>query len=263
MLNNTQCEKIWSHIVKEIRQYCAKYNFQGVTFGLSGGIDSALIAALSIDALGAENVHCFMLSTINTSELSKNLAQKMCQINNIKYQDINIIEILESTIATVPKFKNPLTIENLQSRIRGLLIMTYANDNPWLALCCGNKSEAAVGYCTLYGDTIGGIAPIADLYKTEVYALVNWRNKKSTVIPEGIITRTPSAELRQEQKDQDTLPPYDILDNILYQLIEQNKTPEDITGTDKETITWIYSQYHKMSFKRAQMPPIIKIRHLI
>ena len=262
-LNDTQCEKIWEQITKEIRQYCTKHNFQGVTFGLSGGIDSALIAALSIDALGPENIHCFMLSTINTADLSKNLAHEMCQINNLEYKDIDIMEILESSIATVPKFKNHLTIENLQSRIRGLLIMTYANDNPWLALCCGNKSEASVGYCTLYGDTIGGLAPIADLYKTEVYALANWRNKKSLIIPEGIITRTPSAELRKNQTDQDILPPYDILDNVLYQLIEQNKSPESITEADKETITWINNQYHKTAFKRAQMPPVIKIRHLI
>ena len=259
-------EKTWNKITTEIKDYCNKYGFTGVTFGLSGGMDSAIIAAAAADALGAQNVHVYMLSTSNTSDLSKDLAQEMADTLGLDFKEINIMPIYNAyKDALGKKVSNPVTFENLQSRIRGDIVMHHSNDNPWLALCCGNKSEASMGYCTLYGDTCGGIAPIGDLYKTEVYALANWRNKQSPAIPQGIIDRKPSAELSPGQKDEDSLPPYEILDPILYLMIEEKRTPKEIAslGFDEDTIDWVNKQFKKTQFKRDQSPPAIELRSIL
>lgn len=262
-LTNDQCANIWAHLTQELKNYCQQFGFEGVTFGLSGGMDSALVAALAIDSLGAENVHCYMLETIHTSELSKDLAQDLCLLNQVAYQQLNIMDIYTQVVQTLPPISHGLTLENLQARIRGLVIMSMSNDNPWLALCCGNKSEASVGYCTLYGDTVGGLCPIGDLYKTEVYQLAHWRNQQGLIIPEGILTRVPSAELAANQKDEDSLPPYPVLDVVLKQLIEEKKAHEKISGAETKVIDWVVKQYYKTAYKRQQMPPAISIRQFI
>ena len=256
-------EETWNKIVKGIKDYCDTYGFTGVTFGLSGGMDSAFVAAAAADALGAKNVHCYMMSTQNTTKLSKDLAKEMANLIGLDYQEIditNIFETFKKTYNQTPKVKT--TYENMQARIRGTIVMTFANDNPWLALCCGNKSEGAMGYCTLYGDTCGGLAPIGDLYKTEIYAIANWRNKQNRVIPEGIISRAPSAELSPDQKDEDSLPKYALLDPILIAYLEEGKEKEEIIsqGFDEKTVEWIINQYQKTAFKREQSAPAIKIR---
>ena len=241
--------KVKENLINDLREFVQSRNFSDVVFGLSGGIDSALVAALSADALGADHVHTFMMATKNTSGLSINLAKQLANNLCIHHQFIDIQPRVDCALKTLPFTpKRKITTENIQARIRGDICMTYSNEYNWLVLSCGNKSEAAMGYCTLYGDTCGAVMPIGDLYKTEVYQMAELYPQ----IPGAIIQRAPTAELSPNQRDTDSLPEYSVLDTIL-QKIDAGKPDED------ERMANIRKQYNAMAFKRIQMAPAIKV----
>lgn len=242
--------KVKENLVADLRKFVHSRNFSDVVFGLSGGIDSALVAALSAEALGADHVHTFMMATKNTSGLSINLAKQLANNLCIHHEFIDIQPRVDCALKTLPFTpKRKITTENIQARIRGDICMTYSNEYNWMVLSCGNKSEAAMGYCTLYGDTCGAVMPIGDLYKTEVYQMAELYPQ----IPGAIIQRAPTAELSPNQRDTDSLPEYAVLDTIL-QKIDAGKPDED------ERMAQIRKQYNAMAFKRIQMAPAIKVR---
>ena len=258
-------EKIWNSLTVGLRDYCRKYGFKKVVLGLSGGMDSALVSVLACDALGAENVHCLMMKTKHTSDLSLEIAQELSRLNGFDYQVLDIEPIIREqqqflcrAFSESPK---NLVMENLQARERGKILMAFSNQFGYLVLACGNKSEAATGYCTLYGDTCGGLMPIGDLYKSQILELARWRNQQGLVLPEAVINRAPSAELSDGQKDEDSLPPYAVLDAILQLYLDEQKTQGDIVaqGYDETTVAWVIKQYARTEFKRKQMPEILKI----
>ena len=250
--------------------YVKKSGFSKVLIGLSGGIDSALVTAIAVDALGAENVSCVRLPSIYSSEGSLIDAEAMveilgCRLDTVAIGDINE-EILRALNPLFEGTKNGLAEENIQARIRGLLLMAMSNKFNCMLLTTGNKSEVAVGYSTIYGDMAGGYNPIKDLYKTRVYNISKWRNEnhlswmqgpKGIVIPNTIINKAPSAELRPDQKDQDSLPPYSLLDAILEGLIEEDLSVADLVnrGFDKETVKAIESLIYGSEYKRYQAAP--------
>lgn len=252
-----------------LSDYLGKTGVTGnVVLGLSGGIDSALVAALATETLGEKNVRAITMPAEFSSKGSITDSRKLADNLGIELNEIPIHSIYEQFNNSLKPFFADLPFgvaeENLQSRIRGALLMTYSNKFNAFLLTTGNKSEYAVGYATLYGDMNGSIAPIGDLYKTEVYKLAEWMNLshfKSVVIPESILTKPPSAELRPDQKDSDSLPPYDILDSILYQYIELQRGLEEIaaTGIDIKTVKKIISLIDRQEFKRFQASPIIKL----
>ena len=209
-----------------IRDYVQKNGFKNVLIGLSGGIDSALTAAIAVDALGKERVQCVMLPSEFTSNDSLEDAKQCAEYLGAKYEIIPINDAVESFEKSIPEL-NGLAHENTQSRIRGTVLMALSNMDGSLLLTTGNKSEMAVGYCTLYGDMNGGFNALKDVYKTDVYKLAAWRNEQGKVIPERILTKEPTAELRKDQKDQDSLPPYNLLDDILRLLIEYDNVNWD------------------------------------
>ena len=253
-----------------LEDYVKKSGFYKVLIGLSGGIDSALVTAIAVDALGAENVLCVRLPSIYSSEGSLMDAEAMteilgCRLDTVAIGDINE-EILRAINPLFEGTKNGLAEENIQARIRGLLLMAMSNKFNCMLLTTGNKSEVAVGYSTIYGDMAGGYNPIKDLYKTRVYNISKWRNEnhlswmqgpKGIVIPNTIINKAPSAELRPDQKDQDSLPPYSLLDAILEGLIEEDLSVGDLVnrGFDKETVKAIESLIYGSEHKRYQAAP--------
>ena len=214
-------EIIYKALVMGIRDYAHKNGFNSALLGLSGGIDSALTAAIATDALGSKNVHCVLLPSEFTSDESNEDAKACASQLNILYETIPISIAMNAFEETIPNLQG-IAHENTQSRIRGTILMALSNMSGALLLTTGNKSEMAVGYCTLYGDMNGGFNPLKDIYKTDVYKLTKWRNEqgKAPVIPERIITKAPTAELRTNQKDEDSLPPYDLLDDILRLLVD-------------------------------------------
>ncbi|NNM58828.1 MAG: NAD+ synthase [Legionellales bacterium] len=248
-----------------LHDYVTKNGFQKVLLGLSGGIDSALVLCLAVDALSAERVHAVMLPSRYTSEISTLDAQALCENLKVSHSTISIEPLYETFIQSLSdEFRGlpvDITEENIQARCRGSLLMAIANKKRALLLSTGNKSELAVGYCTLYGDMAGAYAPIADLYKTEVYHLCAYRNRQSSVIPQRIIDRPPSAELAPDQKDQDTLPEYPILDAILKAYIERNESVEEIVcaGYDKATVMRVIGMVRRNEYKRKQAAPGAKI----
>ena len=253
-----------------LEDYVKKSGFSKVLIGLSGGIDSALVTAIAVDALGAENVLCVRLPSIYSSEGSLIDAEAMteilgCRLDTVAIGDINE-EILRALNPLFEGTKNGLAEENIQARIRGLLLMAMSNKFNCMLLTTGNKSEVAVGYSTIYGDMAGGYNPIKDLYKTRVYNISKWRNEnhlswmqgpEGIVIPNTIINKAPSAELRPDQKDQDSLPPYSLLDAILEGLIEEDLSVGDLVnrGFDKETVKAIESLIYGSEHKRYQAAP--------
>lgn len=256
-------EQKWQELIAKFQGFCRENHFNKVILGLSGGIDSALCAVLAADALGGENVTAVMMRTKFTSGLSLDIAREIAALNKLDYHELDIQHLLDEEIsflreAFAAEPKN-IVIENLQARARGKILMAWSNQNGGLVLACGNKSEAATGYCTLYGDTCGGIMPIGSLYKTEVFALAAWRNGVSRVLPQEVIVRAPSAELAYHQKDENTLPPYAVLDKILQMYVDEKRTVADITaaGFEPQTVDWVVNQYHKTAFKRKQMPPVL------
>ena len=252
----------WRAVVQGTRDYCRKNGFDTVWLGLSGGIDSALVLAIAVDALGAENVTAVRMPSRYTADLSNDLAAEQCGKQGVRLLTLPIAGPFDAFLATLAEQfdgREPdVAEENLQSRIRGALMMALSNKFGGLLLTTGNKSEYAVGYATIYGDMAGGYAPIKDLYKTEVYSLARWRNTVGdVVIPEGVIGRAPSAELRENQTDQDSLPPYDVLDAILVRHIDQEQSSEELVaaGFDRATVERIVRLVRISEWKRHQAAP--------
>jgi NAD+ synthase (glutamine-hydrolysing) len=226
--------------------------------GLSGGIDSALTLCIAVDALGSKNVEALIMPSRYTAKMSIDDARMLAKKLNVSYEIISIEPPFSAFLEVLkPSFKKSsidTTEENIQARSRGILLMAISNKYNKLVLTTGNKSEMSVGYATLYGDMAGGYSPLKDLWKTLVYRLAKWRNKKKEIIPENIINRAPTAELRENQLDQDSLPDYEILDPILELYIELDKHPEEIIkhGFDSETVYNIINLVDKNEYKRRQ-----------
>ncbi len=264
----------WLACVIGLRDYVDKNGFPGVVLGLSGGIDSAICAAISVDALGAERVHCIMLPYRYTSNLSLKDAADCADALGVRYDIVPIAEAVEGFEAlTKPLFGDrpaDVTEENIQSRVRGTTLMAVSNKFGAMVVTTGNKSEVSVGYATLYGDMNGGFNPVKDLYKTEVYRLSAWRNANhmamfkgppGVVIPQSIIDKAPTAELREGQTDQDSLPPYDDLDAILYALVEDERSVAEIVaiGYDDAVVRRVEHLLYIAEYKRRQAAPGVKI----
>lgn len=252
-------------VVTGIRDYVRKNGFQSVLLGLSGGIDSALTLVMAVDALGADHVTAVRLPSRYTSDLSNDLAAEQAAALGVRLETLPIEAPFQGFLAALgPLFAGhapDLTEENLQSRCRGTLLMALSNKFGHLLLTTGNKSEYAVGYATIYGDMCGGYAPLKDLYKTEVYALSRWRNAISPAIPEAVITRAPSAELREHQTDQDSLPPYAVLDAILHAYVDEERSREEIValGFDAATVARVARLVKISEWKRRQSAPGPKV----
>ena len=258
-------QSVYEALVCGTRDYVGKHNFPGVVLGLSGGVDSALILAIACDALGAERVRAVMMPFRYTSTMSQEDAAKQSTIQNVRYDVIPIEPIYEATLQQLePIFEGrgiDVTEENIQARCRGLLLMAISNKTGRMLLTTGNKSEMAVGYATLYGDMAGGFAPIKDCSKSLVYKLARYRNTINEVIPERVISRPPSAELRSNQKDSDSLPDYDILDPILEAFIEEDASVREIVerGFDRDVVIRVLEMVKRSEYKRRQAPPGIRI----
>ena len=258
-------EQIFAALSLGLRDYCRKCNFNSVVLGLSGGIDSAVVAAIAVDALGPENVTGVSMpsqfssrgSVLDALALSKNLGIQCLQI-----------PIADTFTVFKAQFKEVFagrtedaTEENMQARLRGMTLMALSNKFGHLVLSTGNKSELAVGYCTIYGDMAGGLAVISDVPKTMIYELARFINRKREIIPVSTIEKPPSAELRPNQKDQDTLPPYDVLDAILRLYVEENLSAAEIAaqGFDEATVRWVQRRVDLNEYKRAQAAPGLKV----
>ncbi|HMH28209.1 MAG TPA: NAD+ synthase [Steroidobacteraceae bacterium] len=260
-----QEESVYGALVQGTRDYVTKHRFPGVVMGLSGGIDSALTLVIAVDALGADRVHSVAMPSRYTSQMSKDDAALQARILHVKHSEISIEGMFEATLAALKNEfagRAPDTAEeNIQSRCRGVLLMGISNKTGKMLLTTGNKSEMAVGYATLYGDMAGGFAPIKDCSKLLVYRLCRWRNTQSEVIPARVIDRPPSAELRFDQKDTDSLPPYEILDPILEAFIEEDLSVDQIAarGFDRATVGRILDLVKRNEYKRRQAPPGVRV----
>ena len=258
-------ESVYGALVQGTRDYVDKHRFPGVVLGLSGGVDSALTLCIAVDALGAERVHSVAMPSRYTSQMSKDDAAQQAAWLHVKHSEISIEGMFEATLAALKdEFagRPPDTAEeNIQSRCRGVLLMGISNKTGRMLLTTGNKSEMAVGYATLYGDMAGGFAPIKDCSKLLVYRLAAWRNAKSRVIPPRVIERPPSAELRPDQKDTDSLPPYEVLDPILEAFIEDDLSVDQIAarGFDRKTVGRILDLVKRNEYKRRQAPPGVRV----
>jgi len=264
-------EEIYRAMVTGLRDYVKKSGFPGVLLGLSGGIDSAITAVVAADALGPDAVRCFMLPSRYTSTESLEDAAGCAQALGVRLDEIAInpaVEAFDGMLTALYEGRAPdLTEENIQARIRGVSLMALSNKLGLMLLTTGNKSEMAVGYATLYGDMCGGYNVLKDLYKTDVFAISEWRNLNDPYgvaenpIPRRIITKPPSAELRPDQKDQDSLPPYDVLDDILFGLVEEEATLDEIVGRghDPDTVERVQRLLYGSEYKRRQAPPGVKI----
>lgn len=258
-------EKIHDALVLGVRDYFAKSNLQSAVLGLSGGIDSAVTAAIAVEALGSENVRGILMPSKYSSEHSITDAVKLAENLKIKYDIISIRE----PVAAIEKMMRPLFAglqeniaeENIQARIRAVIVMAVSNKFGNILLNTSNKSEAAVGYGTLYGDMCGGLSIIGDVYKTEVYRLARYINREAEIIPKHTIIKPPSAELKPDQKDTDSLPEYAVLDEILFQFIELKQGEEDLVkqGYDRKLIQKVIRMVNSNEFKRFQAPPILRI----
>lgn len=262
---NTKPELIYHALLLGIKDYFQKMGFKKAVLGLSGGVDSALVTVLAADTLGAENILPVMMPSKFSSNHSVADSVKLCKNLNIKEELISIKDTYSQYLnALKPQFKDlPFNVaeENLQSRIRGTLLMALSNKFGNILLNTSNKSELAVGYGTLYGDMCGGLSVIGDLYKTEVYELCNYINRDKEIIPQNILTKAPSAELRPGQKDSDSLPDYDTLDKVLHGYIEQRKGPQEIIdmGFDEALVKRILKMVNANEYKRKQFAPILRV----
>jgi NAD+ synthase (glutamine-hydrolysing) len=256
---------VYGALITGTRDYVRKHGFPGVIIGLSGGIDSALVLAIACDAIGRDKVRAVMMPFRYTSNMSQEDAQKQARLLGVRYDVIPIAPIYDSVVKQLAPVlegaAQDATEENIQARCRGLLLMAISNKTGRMLLTTGNKSEMAVGYATLYGDMAGGFAPIKDCSKTLVYRLANYRNTLGDAIPERVITRPPSAELRPGQRDSDSLPPYEVLDPILEFFIEQDLSVEEIVqrGFERETVIRVLELVKRNEYKRRQAPPGIRI----
>ena len=258
-------DSVYQALLLGVKDYVVKNKFQGVVLGLSGGVDSALTLAIAVDALGANRVHALMMPFRYTSEMSIEDAREMAGNLGVKFDEITIEEAYEAiTHSLSPIFEDyttDVTEENIQSRIRGLFLMAVSNKTGRMLLTTGNKSEMSVGYATLYGDMAGGFAPLKDVSKTLVFELAHYRNKLGSIIPPRIITRPPSAELAPDQVDEDSLPPYEILDPILELFVEQDVPIDEIVvqGYGREVVQRVAKLVLRNEYKRRQTPPGVKI----
>jgi NAD+ synthase (glutamine-hydrolysing) len=266
----------WAALVTGVRDYLGKNGFPGAIIGLSGGVDSALVLALAVDALGADKVRTIMMPSPYTADISWIDAREMSLRLGVRYDEIPIAPMFDafrsSLAGQFAGLPEDATEENIQARIRGTLLMALSNKTGAIVLTTGNKSEMATGYCTLYGDMAGGFAVIKDVSKTLVYRLCEWKNRQPTrrangtagpVIPERILTRAPSAELRPNQTDQDSLPPYHVLDAILALYMEDDRSVEDIIalGYERATVERVTRLIKTNEYKRRQAPVGIRITH--
>ena len=256
---------VYRALVLGVRDYIQKNGFNGVVIGLSGGMDSALTLAIAVDAIGAEQVEAVMLPSRYTSAMSQEDAQAQAAALGVEYHVISIepafqvfLQSLQTEFAGKP---TDITEENIQARCRGVILMAISNKKRKMVLTTGNKSEMAVGYATLYGDMAGGFAPIKDVPKTLVYRLAAYRNSLGPVIPQRVFDRPPTAELAPDQKDEDSLPPYPLLDAILDLYVEQDKCRDDIiaAGYDEATVTRVIAMVNRNEYKRRQAPPGVRI----
>ena len=258
-------EEIWNAIVVGLRDYVGKNGFTSVLIGLSGGIDSALVAALAVDALGADRVHGVGMPSKYSSDHSIDDAKELAANTGLGFRIVKIQKMVDEFISVVGL--TGLAEENVQARVRGTTLMGLSNQHGHLVLATGNKSELACGYSTLYGDAVGGYAPIKDIYKTDVWALARWRNKVAlesgevAPIPERSITKEPSAELRPDQKDSDSLPEYEILDKVLMAYVDEDMGHDALikAGFDKELVVRVIGMVDKAEYKRRQYPPGTKV----
>lgn len=272
-----RCENVYQAMVLGLGDYVRKNRFPGVVLGLSGGIDSALAAAVAADALGPDKVHCVMMPSPYTSQESLDDAAGVAKLLGVRLDNINIGPAMQAYDAMLgPLFKDTnadITEENLQSRARGMALMAISNKFGAMVLSTGNKSEMSTGYATLYGDMCGGYAVLKDVYKTTVFDVCRWRNQHKPagalgpdgpVMPENVITKPPTAELKPNQKDQDTLPPYEVLDGILKGLIEGELGIAAVAakGFDEATVRRVYRMLKNAEYKRRQAPPGVKISHI-
>ncbi len=273
-LNGSPCESVLSHgndeeigcaLILGVRDYIRKCGFREVVIGLSGGIDSAVTAALAVEALGAEHVTGIAMPSQFSSQGSVDDARALAQNLGIAFHLMPIDSIYQPYEAALDQLfgekKFDITNENVQARIRGNILMAWSNRTGAMVLSTGNKSEMAVGYCTLYGDMAGGLALLGDVYKTMVYRVANWLNRKRAVIPQSSITKPPSAELRPNQTDQDSLPPYEVLDEILKLYIEEWQEVDAIAarGFDRELVARILKLVDTNEFKRRQAAPTLRV----
>ena len=256
----TEEELLYTMAVSGLKNYVEKNGFKKLCLGLSGGLDSALVLSMAVDAVGAENCEVLLMPSIYTAEISNTAAEKMAKNLGVRYESVPIWDIYKSfKTALNNRFNNlpsDTTEENLQARIRGTILMALSNKTGALLLATGNKSELAMGYATLYGDMNGGFAPIKDLYKTQVFAIARWLNKhrNQEVIPQEIIDRKPSAELRPNQTDQDSLPEYEVLDKMLHNILEKNATVQELIaqGFDETEVRQTFDRLYKSEYKRKQ-----------
>ena len=266
-------EDLWHALVLGIRDYLGKNGFPGAILGLSGGIDSALVLALAVDAIGADKIHAVMMPSPYTADISWIDARDMVKRIGVRYDEISIASLFESFKSALSgQFEGlaeDTTEENIQARVRGTLLMAMSNKTGAIVLTTGNKSEMATGYCTLYGDMAGGFAVIKDVVKTQVFQLAAWRNQNdpygtgSNPIPERIITRPPSAELRADQKDQDSLPPYEVLDAIVQRYMENDEGISALVadGFDQADVEKVTRLIKLNEYKRRQSPVGIRVTH--
>ncbi len=258
-------EKIYQALILGIRDYFGKMGFRKATLGLSGGIDSALVLVLAVEALGKENVRVLLMPSQYSSDHSINDALQLAKNLEIQYEIIPIqplVDQFEQSLSGVfAQLSNDITEENIQARTRGILLMAISNKFGNILLNTTNKSECAVGYGTLYGDMNGGLSVLGDVYKTDIFKMARWINREHEIIPENTILKPPSAELRPDQKDSDSLPDYDTLDQILFNYIELNLSPAEIIarGFDESTVLRTVKMVNTNEYKRFQAPPILRI----
>jgi NAD+ synthase (glutamine-hydrolysing) len=258
-------ERVYRALVLGTRDYVEKNGFRGVVLGLSGGVDSALTLTIAVDALGRERVHAVMMPSRYTSRMSREDALEQALLLGVRYDTLSIEPMFETTLRVLDGLFAGLpadaTEENIQARCRGVLLMAISNKLGEMLLTTGNKSEMAVGYATLYGDMAGGFAPLKDCTKTLVYQLATYRNSLGRAIPERVITRAPTAELRDNQRDSDSLPPYDVLDPILEAFIEKDYSVDQIAalGFEKSTVVRVLQLVKRAEYKRRQAPPGVRV----
>ena len=264
-LSSCDAEQLYQALVLGVRDYVTKCGFSTVCLGLSGGIDSALTAAIAADALGPENVHGLTMPSPYSSRGSVEDSFALAKNLGIQCDEVPIKNAFDAIKATMqPLFKDKpedVTEENMQARLRGLMLMALSNKDNHLLLTTGNKSELAVGYCTIYGDMCGGLAVISDLPKGRVYEVSRWINREREIIPWNTIDKPPSAELRPDQKDQDTLPPYDVLDGILELYVENQLSADEIIsrGFEESTVRWVQRRVDLNEWKRHQAAPGLRV----
>jgi NAD+ synthase (glutamine-hydrolysing) len=258
-------QMVYRALVLAVRDYVRKNSFAGVVIGLSGGIDSALVTCIAVDALGPENVEVVLMPSRYTAQMSIDDSVEMAMNLNIRHHILSIEQAFSAFIDILnPLFEGlatDMTEENIQARCRGVILMAISNKSRKMVLTTGNKSEMAVGYATLYGDMVGGYAPLKDVPKLLVYRLSRWRNQRAQVIPERIIERPPTAELRENQKDEDSLPPYELLDPILERYIERDQNPQEIiqAGFEPDMVIHVTRLVDQNEYKRRQAAPGVKI----